>query len=50
MVINKLWYIYTLEYYIVINMNIMDKSHNVDQKKPDIKKYIHHYSISITFK
>lgn len=43
--INKLWYIHTMRYYTVTKMNEqttatwdnMDKSHSVEQKKPNKK-------------
>lgn len=38
--LNKLWYIHMLEYDILIKINIMNKSYNVDQKKPDTRSIL----------
>lgn len=56
--VNKLWYIPMMEFYKAIRMNKfllyatmwMNLTNNIEQKKPDIKRYVLYHYIYMRFK
>ena len=56
--VNKLWYTQIMEFYKAIRMNkfllyatmLMNLTNNIEQKKPDVKRYVRYHYIYMKFK